>query len=163
MIRMLPVAIITCFTFAATSQAAINYETFLSESGTGETHEASVGFDESCGEECHVATLSCKSDSEIRFLFAGFESRLAAAIIAKDMRDFGIKVGSSTFSFSVRWIEYEGEMTGDWSMDGQLTGDAKDFTSALGKAKTFKATIGSKSVTLPVTKDVVSWVKACTK
>jgi predicted secreted protein len=163
MIRKLSLAILTCLACATASEAATTYETYFNESGSGEAHEASVGFSESCGEECHVASLSCKADSEIRFLYAGFEAKLAAAIIAKDKRDFTVKAGSSSFTFSVRWIEYEGEMTGDWSMDGELSGEAKDFTAALSKAKNFKATIGSKSVTLPVTKDVLSWAKACTK
>jgi hypothetical protein len=156
-------AILTCLAVATASEAATTYETFLSETGTGEAREVSVGFNESCGEECHVASLGCKSDSGISFLYAGFEAKLAAVIIAKDKREFTVKAGSSAFTFSVRTIAYEGEMTGDWSVDGELAGEAKDFTAALIKAKSFKATLGSKSITLPVTKDVVSWAKACGK
>jgi hypothetical protein len=165
MVQKLRVAILLCLPMcltAATSPAvAETYETYVSTSGAGDDLENAIGFNSSCGEECHVADMICSVGPHVRFSLTGFEAKQAASMITNAKPKFALKVGGAGFDFSVRSVAYEGEMTGDWTVDGELNGDGQGLLAALGKAKSFKATVGSQSITLPVNKDVVSWAKAC--
>lgn len=99
----------------------------------------------------------------MQFSLAGFERKQAAAMISKEKPTFVIKVGDGAYDFYVRRVVYEGEMTGDWTVDGELNGNGESLLAALAKAKSFKATVGTQSVTLPVNKEVSDWAKACPK
>lgn len=163
MVQKLLFGILLCLAFATTPTVAETYETYVNSSGSGDSFESSIGFNSSCGEECHVADLSCSVGSHVRFSLTGFEGKQAAAMIANDKPRFAVKVGNAGFDFFAKSVDYEGEMTGDWSVEGELNGDGLGLLTALAKAKIFKATVGSKSITLPVNKDVVGWAKGCPK
>ena len=145
----------------AATAAAETYETRFDKRGSGDSLEAFVGFDSGCGDECHVADLTCGAGQSVTFSMAGFSAKDAAAAMVNDKLRFVIKAGKASHDFSLRQASYEGEMTGDWTLEGGLNGDQGELLTHLKTAKTFNASIGSHSLTLPVNKDVLNWVKAC--
>jgi hypothetical protein len=154
--------------FAAASagaQKAVTYETAFDASGEGESRNLGVTFhDASCGDECYAASLNCGGDQDISFVFADVAADIAAAAIKSESRAFTVKAGASSQSFSITKVSYGGEMNDTWDVEGEMSaGGAASFAAALGKAKQFKATLGKKSITLPVTADVVKWAKVCVK
>lgn len=146
------------------AQEAVTYESSFDETGDGEALMSGVSFrDAACGEECHTANLHCGATQDISFVFADIEAEIAAAAITSEKKEFAIAAGGASHAFSIRKVEYGGEMYNTWDVEGELSGDAAEFAAALGKAKEFKVSLGTRSVTLPVTEDVVKWAKACVK
>lgn len=146
------------------AQDAVTYETSFDESGAGEARVAGVSFrDAACGEECHAASLICGESQDISFVFADIEASVAAAAITSENKEFTVETGATSHAFSISKVEYGGEMYDTWDVEGGLRGGAAEFTAELGKAKQFKAALGTRSVTLPVTADVIKWAAACVK
>ncbi len=163
MFQKLAIGVLLGLAAAASPAGAETFETFLNSSGSGDSFASTISFYYSCGEECHAADLACGNAEPVEFSLTGFESKQAAAMITNAKPRFAIKVGVESFDFYVRRVNYEGEMTGDWTVDGWKSGTGEDFLVALAKAKSFKATVGSKSITLPVNADVLAWTKVCPK
>lgn len=145
-----------------TARATENISTYLSSNTKDGETSADIGFgDESCGGECHIATLFCSASGSITVLLADIDATDAASAITRETGQIVLTAGGKSFEYFIQDMQYA-EMTGAWWLTARTQDvHARELAPTIAKAKTIEAMVGQNKVVLPVDANVRTWAVAC--
>ena len=134
----------------------------LASINVNDSTSSTIGFGyDSCGGECHVATLSCSASGAITIVLADIDAENAAKAITQETKQILLSVGGKKFDYSVSDMQYA-EMTGSWWLTAHTQDvHARELAPAIATSKTVEALVGGQKVVLPVDKNFQSWAAAC--